>query len=92
MFQEKNPDTRYNQQYTRTEKELKSYLPTNPQAEVLVKKKIPSIYIDKIYFNNQNDLNKFTSEMKNVIILEKFCFVCDNFYFSSRDTVNWENR
>ena len=37
MFMEHNPDTRENCQYSRLEKRLKDYLPTNVQAEILFK-------------------------------------------------------
>ena len=90
IFREENPDTRY--PYTRTEKSLKPYLPTNHQSEVLVAGKISSKFIDSVFFNSEEQFNKFIHNMDNVTLLDKFSYICNNFYFNSRDNVQWSDR
>jgi len=47
----------------RKELNIPDYYPTNPQAEILVCSKIPVQYIDKVYFEDKQTLDKY----KNVV-------------------------
>lgn len=90
MFTEENLDSRH--PYTRAEKKLKAYLPTNPQAEILIDGNISPECIKKICFENETHFNKFKEEIENKELLNTYDFVFDDFYFQSRDDINWEER
>lgn len=90
MFREENPDTRY--PYTRFEKNIKPYLPTNHQSEVLIAGKIDKRFIDSIFFASEKQFNKFIRDMGDVTLLDKFTYICNSFYFNSRDNVEWRSR
>lgn len=65
---------------TRNELRIGEWLPTNPQAEVLVFERIPISYIDIIYFERESVLTKY----KNVIPKEISTEV-------DRDKVSWRH-
>jgi hypothetical protein len=44
---------------TRKQLDIDDWYPTNPQAEVLVFDKIPTVYIDKVFFENSDSLEEY---------------------------------
>ena len=72
---------------------LPSYIPTDPQAEILVNGIIPSNDILEIHFETNDDYNTFISNVKNKEILNNFSCVVSDFYFASdRANINWDKR
>ncbi len=90
MFIEQNTDYRHN--YTRTEKNLQPYLPTNVQAEILFEGVIPSSFIERICFKNELDFAQFGKQLSDNSLLNKFDFEISSFYFKVREDIEWENR
>lgn len=90
MFLESNPDSRH--PYTRTSKDLKPFLPTHHQAEILIENTIAPQYITAIFFRNQSDFNNFEKILKNKNLLKQFNFQYNDFYFKGRDSVTWGDR
>ena len=92
MFLEYNPDTREFFKYSRTSEEIHSFLPTNPQSEILYQGNIPVNYIKKIYFENSIDMENFKQKIDE-IPLENIELICDNsFFIKERNEINWEDR
>ena len=92
MFMEHNPDTRENCQYSRLEKRLKDYLPTNVQAEILFKGIISSAYVESIVFQTQDDLNLCKEMFSNKELFDKYTLIVDKKYFEEREDFPWEDR
>lgn len=83
-----NPN--YNHNYNRNEKKIKSYLPTDAQAEILVSGRVKTTCIKEVHLLNIDDFKKICI---NKQLLDNFSFVESEFYFkSSRDDINWEDR
>lgn len=68
------------------------YLPTNPQAEILLNGDILPSDIQEIHFENNTSFNIFKSSLKDFSSLSKFKFVISDFYFKNRDEIEWEDR
>lgn len=92
MFMEHNPDTREHCQYSRSEKGIKDYLPTNVQAEILFNGIINSAYIESIVFQTQDDLNLCKEMFPNKELFYKYTLIVDNKYFGKREDFPWEDR
>ena len=92
MFMEHNPDTREHCQYSRSEKGIKDYLPTNVQAEILFNGIINSAYIESIVFQTQDDLNLCKEMFPNKELFDKYTLIVDNKYFGKREDFPWEDR
>lgn len=48
---------------SRTELDIPDFYPTNPQAEILVFDTVPVNYIDKVYFEDRQTLNKYKNDV-----------------------------
>lgn len=94
LFVEENPDSRSFNHYSRTSKQLKKYLPTSEQAEILYQGIIPISYIKSIYFEDLEDLEKLKQAICNKKnILKKFNLCCNkDFYTQNREDIKWEDR
>ena len=93
MFLEQNTDSRELFSYTRASKQLKPYLPTNEQAEILYNGIIPTKYINKIVFKNNEDLEFLKHNLENKDIITNFNLQVDDLFFkTSRDKIQWEDR
>ena len=92
MFMEHNPDTREHCQYSRSEKGIKDYLPTNVQAEILFNGIINSAYIESIVFQTQDDLNLCKEMFPNKELFDKYTLIVDNKYFGKREDFPCEDR
>ena len=92
MFMEHNPDTREHCQYSRSEKGIKDYLPTNVQAEILFNGIINSAYIESIVFQTQDDLNLCKEMFPNKELFDKYTLIVDRKYFGKREDFPWEDR
>lgn len=92
MFMEHNPDTREHCQYSRSEKGIKDYLPTNAQAEILFNGIINSAYIESIVFQTQDDLNLCKEMFPNKELFDKYTLIVDKKYFGKREDFPWEDR
>lgn len=92
LFLQENQDSRNFFKYSRSEKRLKDYLPTNIQAEILYQGTIPPNYIKKIYFENLIDLENFQQKIDKVLI-KNIELLCDNsFFIKNREEIEWEER
>lgn len=92
MFMEHNPDTREHCQYSRSEKGIKDYLPTNVQAEILFKGIISSAYVESIIFQTQDDLDLCKEMISNKELFDKYTLIVDRKYFGKREDFPWEDR
>ena len=92
MFMEHNPDTREHCQYSRLEKGLKDYLPTNAQAEILFNGIINSAYVESIVFQTQDDLDLCKEMLSNKELFDKYTLIVDRKYFGKREDFPWEDR
>ena len=77
--------------YTR-ENIKEPYLPTNPQAEILLNGDILASDIQEIHFETNNNFNIFKTSLKESSMLSKFKFVISDFYFKDREDVEWVER
>lgn len=92
MFMEYNPDTREHCQYSRLEKGIKDYLPTNAQAEILFNGIINSAYVESIIFQTQDDLDLCKEMISNKELFDKYTLIVDRKYFGKREDFPWEDR
>lgn len=74
-----------------TIKGIKDYLPTSPQAEILVSGLISSKYIKKIYFNNVDGYRYFINNLVSSDI-SNFKFCIDSNYFLTREEATFSER
>lgn len=71
---------------SRSEMNLPSYYPTNPQAEVLVFANIPVEYIKCVYFYDYETLKKY----KNLFYNQNMCHVCKKAFSYREDWEYWK--
>lgn len=78
--------------YDRSER-IPSYIPTNPQAEILYSGMIDCKNILEIHFATQDNYEKFINSCENADILNNVQFKIDNFYFKcNRKNIIWKER
>ena len=69
-----------------------SYLPSDEQAEILIKGNVSTTFIKEIHFSNKDDFDEFQNSCKVNQLLKKYKFVVSEFYFKNRESVAWEER
>ena len=90
MFSKKVQDSKYI--YER-EDTAPNFIPTNPQAEILVNGVVDVNDIIEVHFANSEDYDIFKNTCNNDLFLDKTKFIVSNFYFNKdRNNVAWEQR
>ena len=90
MFSKKVQDSKYT--YEREDKDP-IFIPTNPQAEILVNGVVDVNDIIEVHFANSEDYDIFKNICNNDLFLDKTKFIVSNFYFNKdRNNVVWEQR
>ena len=89
MFNDKVSDTRF--VYSRNE-DIPSYIPTNPQAEILLKGPVQVDDILEVHFQTSEDYEQFKFNCADKKYLNMDKFRVSNYYFQNREDVNWNER